>query len=86
MLETLSLISNVAVIAAIGALYRKVNGQEVNLNKHLINFTREITERPDFDKLDEKIEKAIHPICKKVKGLTDDFKGHRHEEHGAVIL
>ena len=86
MLETIAIISNGIVIIAIGALYRKVNKQETSLNNHLVNFTEEITKRPDFDQLDKRIEKASTPTCKKIKGLTDDFRYHSHEGSTAKVV
>lgn len=87
MLEAIAILSNGIVIVAIGALYRKVNSQEKALTDHRLLFTETITNRPDFDQVDEKITKAATPLCKKVKTLTDDFKHHRHDkEKGAVIL
>lgn len=73
MLETIAIISNGIVIIAIGALYRKVNNQEKGLNDHIVNFTAEITGRPDFNQVDARIEKAEKRGCAKIKPLKDDI-------------
>lgn len=87
MLETMAIISNGIVIVAIGALYRKVNSQEKTLTDHRLAFTEAIANRPEFDQVNDRIEKASKPTCNKVAGLTKDFKHHRHEkQQGAVVL
>ena len=57
------------MVVAIGALYRKINSQGKDLNKHIIHYTEEITKRPDFDHLHEEIEKAEKRGCSKMKLL-----------------
>lgn len=73
MLETIAILSNGIVIAVLGALYRKVNSQEKGLNNHIVNFTAEITSRPNFNQVDERIEKAEKRGCSKIKPLKDDL-------------
>ena len=86
MLEAIAIISNGLVIIAIGILWNKVDNQEKALNKHIINFTRSIANRPNFDQIDAKIAKATKPLCQKVKGLAEDFKHHVHEGSEAKVV
>lgn len=79
MLETISIISNGIIIVAIGILWRKVDNQEKVLNEHLINFTSAVVQRPNFDQMNDKVEKISIPMCKKIKELAEDFRHHVHE-------
>ena len=73
MFETITMISNGIVIVAIGALYRKINSQGKDLNKHIVHYTKEITTRPDFDQVNEKMEKSEKRFCGKLKPIKEDI-------------
>ena len=73
MLETIAIVSNGIVIVAIGALYAKINSQGKDLNEHIVYTIKEITERPDFKQVDERIEKLEKRQCSKLKPIKEDL-------------
>ena len=81
------LISNGFVVGLLIYSIKRSGKQEQALSQHIINFTRETTERPTFPERDKRIEKAVKPACKKTSDLTKDFRQHRHEsKHGRIVL
>ncbi len=74
MIETLTLVSNGIVVVAIGALYRKVNSQGKDLNDYIVKNTAEITNRPDFDQVSARIEKAEKRQCDKLRPVKEDLR------------
>ena len=80
------------IILMIGVLIKGSFQQRKDLNKHIVNFTREITERPDFDQVEKSIEKASAVQCKKLHVVKDEIKAidkrfwkHGHTENNVVI-
>lgn len=74
MIEIIVIISNGIVVVAIGALYAKINSQGKDLTKHVVYTVKEITSRPDFDHMNEKIEKSEQRFCSKLKPIKEDVR------------
>ena len=72
MVEIIVIISNGIVVVAIGALYAKINSQGKDLAKHTVYTVREITRRPDFDHMNEKIKESEQRFCSKLKPIRED--------------
>jgi len=82
-----TLISNGVIAGLLIYSILRSGKQERALNKHIVNFTKEITGRPTFPEMDDRIKNAKHEVCKKTNTLSIDFKQHHHEDkHGAVVL
>ena len=72
MVETIAIISNGIVVVAIGALYVNINSQRKDLTKHVVNTVKEITQRPDFNQMDKRIEKSEQRFCSKLKPIREN--------------
>ena len=72
MIEIIVIISNGVVVVAIGALYAKINSQGKDLTNHVVYTVEEITKRPDFDQVGEKIKELEQRVCSKLKPIRKD--------------
>lgn len=86
MVETLSIASNVIVIALIVWMLKRSGKQEEKCSNHMIALARNLANRPEFNKMDEKIEKAIMEPEGKLTLLREEFRGHRHEGSKAKVV
>lgn len=71
--------SNVVVIALIVWMLKRSGTQEEKCSKHMITMARNLANRPEFGKMDEKIEKAIRDPEGKLTLLREEFRAHRKE-------
>ena len=86
MTEILVIGSNIVVVVLIGWLIRKVNAQETKCSEHMVTIAKGFAVRPEFDEMDERIDRAIKSPEGKITLLREEFRGHRHEGSDAKVV
>lgn len=78
LVELTTIGSNVVVVGIVVWMVRTSTQREIDT-------ATKFTERPDFEQMDKRIDKAIKAPCSKIRSLREDFNGHAHEGSKAKV-